>query len=155
MEFLIRRADAGDDGGIAFLVSEFQRLVYGRARPTDEIVEMVKRQIAMSLTDEGYLLLVAAGDGGEIVGYSAVQWLPYLMFGGTEAYVSELYVREDFRDKGVGERLLNEAVAEAKRRGCIRLMLINRRDRESYKRGFYKKHGWEEREEAVNFIYPL
>lgn len=155
MEFSIRRADAGDGAGIASVVSEFQRMVKGEARPTDEIVKMVEQQIAESLTDEGYLMLVAVGGGGKIVGYAAVHWLPYMMFGGVEGYLSELYVLEDFRDGGVGGRLLDEVVSEAKGRGCFRLMLVNRRDRESYKRGFYRKHGWEEREEAVNFIYEL
>jgi hypothetical protein len=45
--------------------------------------------------------------------------------------------------------------AEAQERGCSRLMLINLRKRESYQRRFYQKQGWEEREEAANFVYHL
>ena len=32
-------------------------------------------------------------------------------------------------------------------------MLINRRDRESYARGFYVKQGWVEQPEAARFVY--
>jgi hypothetical protein len=31
-------------------------------------------------------------------------------------------------------------------------MLLNMRQRESYARGFYAKHGWEERTQAATFI---
>ena len=40
-------------------------------------------------------------------------------------------------------------------RSCSRLMLVNRKSRESYRRGFYKKLGWEEREEFANFVLHL
>jgi hypothetical protein len=40
-------------------------------------------------------------------------------------------------------------------RGCSRLMLVNRKARESYKRGFYRNLGWEEREEFANFVLHL
>ena len=33
--------------------------------------------------------------------------------------------------------------------------LLNIRHRESYRRGFYKKIGWEERPQAANFVLPL
>jgi GNAT superfamily N-acetyltransferase len=50
--------------------------------------------------------------------------------------------------------LLEVIEAEAKERGCSRLMLLNLRQRESYRREFYKKHGWEERPGVANFIRP-
>ncbi|MBN1572179.1 MAG: GNAT family N-acetyltransferase [Deltaproteobacteria bacterium] len=155
MDFSIRKANPGDEGGIAILVSEFRRLAYGGEKPMDEAVKTVKKQLENCFSDESRLLLVAVDKTGEVVGYSAVHWLSYLVFGGTEGYVAELYVREDLRDRGVGGRLLDEVVAEAKSRGCVRLMLVNKQKRESYKRGFYKKQGWVEREDAANFVYPL
>ena len=56
---------------------------------------------------------------------------------------------------GLGGQLLERVKAEARERGCSRLMLLNLRDRESYKRGFYKKQGWQERPEAINFILKI
>jgi GNAT superfamily N-acetyltransferase len=84
-----------------------------------------------------------------------VHWLPYLLLPGPEGYVSELFLRESSRGLGIGGQLIETVKAEALKRNCSRLMLLNLRKRESYKRGFYKKQGWEERQEAVNFIFKM
>ena len=98
---------------------------------------------------------MALNPTGEIVGYCAVHWLPYLLLPGPEGYVSELFLRESSRGLGIGGQLLKTAKAEAKKRGCSRMMLLNLRDRKSYKRGFYKKQGWKERQEAFNFLLKM
>jgi GNAT superfamily N-acetyltransferase len=74
---------------------------------------------------------------------------------GPEGYVSELFVRESARGQGVGGQLLDAIETEARARGCTRLSLINLRHRESYRRQFYVKAGWQERGAAANFIYAL
>ncbi|MBC8524039.1 MAG: GNAT family N-acetyltransferase [Chlorobium phaeobacteroides] len=84
-----------------------------------------------------------------------MQWLPYLVLPAPEGYVSELFVAESWRGQGIGKQLLATAEEEAKTRGCSRLMLCNNRDRDSYRRGFYQKLGWEERASIANFIFRL
>jgi GNAT superfamily N-acetyltransferase len=74
---------------------------------------------------------------------------------GPEGYVSELFVAESVRGHGVGRALLRNIETEARARGCVRLSLINLRNRESYLRQFYVKAGWEERREAANFVYRI
>ena len=74
---------------------------------------------------------------------------------GPEGFVSELFVRDSARGHGVGKQLLEAIETEARARGCVRLSLINLRSRESYQRQFYIKAGWEERNEAANFIYRI
>jgi GNAT superfamily N-acetyltransferase len=107
------------------------------------------------LSDSSHSVYVAERPGGEIAGYAAVHWLPYLFMSGPEGYVSELFARDDARGQGLGRRLLDIIVAEAGARGCSRLSLINLRSRESYQRQFYTKAGWLERSEAANFVYPI
>jgi hypothetical protein len=51
--------------------------------------------------------------------------------------------------------LLDSLEAEARTRGCARLSLLNLRERESYRRGFYLKRGWTERADAANLIKKL
>jgi GNAT superfamily N-acetyltransferase len=101
------------------------------------------------------MVYVAETEEGEIAGYAAVHWLPYLLLLGPEGYVSELFIRESDRGQGIGTQLLEVVKQEAEARGCARLMLLNMHERESYRRGFYKKQGWEERPDAANFVYPL
>ncbi|NJR65920.1 MAG: GNAT family N-acetyltransferase [Leptolyngbyaceae cyanobacterium CRU_2_3] len=72
-----------------------------------------------------------------------------------EGYVSELFVHESVRGQGIGTQLLEAVKAEAESRGCSRLLLVNSRSRDSYKRKFYEKQGWQEREDMANFVYRL
>jgi GNAT superfamily N-acetyltransferase len=79
----------------------------------------------------------------------------YLILRGPEGYVSELFVHEKARGLGVGGQLLDAIQQEARARGCFRVSLLNRNTRESYRRGFYAKRGYEEREDMVNFVMTL
>ncbi len=114
----------------------------------------VREQIALGLADRSHTTFVAEVDGN-LAGYAAVHWLPYLILAGPEGYVSELFVHPAFRSLGLGRRLLEAAKDEARSRGCSRLSLINFRNRASYQRGFYAKNGWKERPEAANFVLSL
>ncbi len=51
--------------------------------------------------------------------------------------------------------LLDAIEREAQQRGINRLMLFNRRERESYLRGFYPKHSFEERSDVAFFMKSL
>ena len=117
--------------------------------------EHVSRHLSLCTADDSHLILVAQTASGEIAGYCAVHWLPYLILAGPEGYVSELFIRDEFRGQGIGSLLLKSVKTEAQQRGCSRLMLLNMRKRESYQRHFYSKQGWEERPDAANFVLPL
>jgi GNAT superfamily N-acetyltransferase len=77
------------------------------------------------------------------------------MLGGTEAYVSDLIVRRDQRGRGVGRRLVAVVEAEARRRGCVRVMLNNRIAAESFRRSFYLKLGFRVRDDFANLVKAL
>jgi GNAT superfamily N-acetyltransferase len=98
---------------------------------------------------------VARAAGKAVLGYVSVHWLPYLIHTGPDGYISELFIRDSARGQGIGARLLETVEAEGIRRGSRRLMLLNMRQRESYQRGFYAKHGWEERLQAATFVKIL
>jgi len=121
----------------------------------DEAAAAIRRAIAGSLADDSHTLLAALAEGqGEprLLGYTAVHWLPYLFLPGPEGYISELFVDPEARGQGIGAALLQAVEAEARRRGCFRLSLLNGKQRESYARQFYSKHGWEERPGMANFV---
>ena len=92
---------------------------------------------------------------GQITAYASVHWLPYFILDGPEGYLSELFVHEQARGKGIGTLLLASVKKEARRRGCSRLLLENNRTRNSYLRGFYLKDGWEERTRMASFVFDL
>lgn len=151
MNVTIRLAQIEDAGAIAAILQELAWFShYGEINPVQ-----VSRQLELSLADDSHSVYLAEALSGEIVGYGAVHWLPTLFMPGGEGYVSELFVKESAREHGVGAALLEACIAEGRQRGCTRLSLLNNRQRESYRRGFYTKQGWQERMDLANFIYLL
>ncbi len=155
MRYHIRRAITSDADRITDLLiglKHFRRL---EGKPREAVLKQVTAHLDLCLADDSHGVYVAEDDQGEIVAYAAVHWLPYLFLPGPEGYVSELFVDGAARGQGIGARLLEIIAEEARVRGCSRLSLINMRDRESYQRGFYARHGWEERPDAANFVLEI
>src|SRR5271157_815331 len=150
MNIRIRKAEATDVPAISDLLKSLGIFDHINAEAPQTTQARVLKHLTLCTADDSHLILVAEIPSGEIAGYCAVHWLPYLILAGPEGYVSELFIKDEFRGQGIGSQLLETIKAEAQNRGCSRLMLLNRRIRESYKRQFYSKHGWEERLDAAN-----
>lgn len=155
MNIHIRRAETTDVPAISDLLHSLDLFAQVKAETPQATEERVLRHLSLCNADDSHLVLVAQTPESQIAGYCAVHWLPYMILAGPEGYVSELFIREEFRGQGIGGQLLDVIKAEAQKRGCARLMLLNMRMRESYQRQFYAKQGWEERPDAANFILPL
>jgi GNAT superfamily N-acetyltransferase len=153
--FVTRRARAEDAEAIVDILRALGQFTRLGALPPKDALDRVRRSLAQYSEGDGRSAYVAHEPSGPVLGYVTVHWLPYLFMPGPEGFVSELFVHPDAAGNGIGSRLLEEVTAEAQKRGCVRLSLINMRQRESYKRGFYGKRGWEERVDAANLIYPL
>lgn len=100
-------------------------------------------------------ILVAELKDGGIAGYLNMHRQPCLTFATPEGFISELFIHSDWRGKGIGGRLLEEAERLARERGWWRLHLVNHRERDSYRRGFYESRGWEERPQMADFVLRL
>ena len=151
----IRPATPNDVEAIAVIIKGLGWFSFINDESTAETETRVKRHLHLCLADDRHTVLVAEVAGGAVLGYVAVHWLPYLILQGPEGFVSELFVAEAARGAGLGTKLLEAVRNMAIGRGCSRLMLVNRKTRESYQRGFYRKLGWEEREEFANFVLHL
>ncbi|HYN88847.1 MAG TPA: GNAT family N-acetyltransferase, partial [Ardenticatenaceae bacterium] len=144
-----------DATSITDLLRSLGWFAHMETEPPETSRERVAKHLALCLADASHSVYVAVDADGTVIGYCAIHWLPYLFMTGPEGYVSELFVREAGRGRGVGTRLLETVIEEARGRGCRRLQLVNMKHRESYQRGFYPKHGWVERPAAGNFVYLL
>lgn len=151
---MIRKALPSDAQAITDILRSIGWFEQVNSTADDILNERIGKNVDLSHSDQSHSIYVAEEDGN-VVGYAAVHWLPYLFFAGAEGYVSELFIHETARGKGIGTQLLAAVKEEAGERGCARLMLINSRDRESYMRKFYEKQGWKERAEMANFVYVL
>jgi GNAT superfamily N-acetyltransferase len=151
----IRDASVADASAIDAVLRSLGWFAHLDEIPTAETQARIARVIAEKCSPGGAnSLLVAETAIGEVAGYLFVHWLPNLIFGG-EGYISELFVLPDARGQGIGAKLLDETKRRGIARGYQRLTLFNRRERESYQRGFYPKHGWVERDDAALFMYYL
>lgn len=155
MEIEIREARQNDVPAITEILRELGWFAHMTAESPAAIEAHVALQLALCQADKSHLVFVAEAAGEEVMGYISVPWLPYLIHAGPEGYISELFIKDNARDYGIGSRLLEIVESEAIRRGCTRLDLLNMRQRESYKRKFYTKQGWEERPQAANFVKYL
>lgn len=114
----------------------------------------LKQRLEALITEESALLLVAEIKG-KVVGYIHGEIVTYLLFAGRDMLVSELFVMETVRGRGVGKALLSAIESEAVNQKCFRISVLNSRERESYKRGFYPSLGYEERPHTANFTKRL
>lgn len=153
-EITIRHACQEDSAAIDAIlrsVGWFERINKETATHTQS---QIMQRLLQCKREGTHTILVAEHPRGTVVGYIAVHWFPVLMRG-LDGYVSELFVQPSSAGKGIGSRLLDAVNEEARRRGCTRLILMNRRDRESYQRGFYAQNGWEELREGAYFALQL
>jgi len=157
MNIQIRRATPADAAALADILRNMGTGWFDQIRqePAENTRQRIAGHLNLSGADSANSIYVAENDDHILLGYVSVHWYPCFFLNGPEGYISELFIRETFRGQGVGKLLLDTVIAEGKKRDCSRLMLINRRSRESYQRGFYHKHGWEERADMANFVYRL
>jgi GNAT superfamily N-acetyltransferase len=155
MNFTIRTVLLQDAEDITSIIREVGWFEHLKTESAQTTAERVRRHISLCLADDSHSAFVAEDANDKIIGYCSVHYLPYFFLSGPEGYVSELFVSGKVRAQGVGTALLEKVIAEARKRGCARLSLINSRTRESYLRQFYEKHGWKERAEVAAFVLPL
>jgi predicted N-acetyltransferase YhbS len=110
----------------------------------------LKQRLGALIEEESTLLLVAVKEN-MVVGYIHGEIVKYLLFAGSEMLVSEVFVREAVRGQGVGKSLIEAIETEAVKQRCFRISVLNSRERESYKRGFYPSLGYEEKSGTAVF----
>jgi len=88
------------------------------------------------------LTLVVAESEGRVVGCLQLAVLPGISSqGGVRGLLEDVRVATDCRSRGIGEQLVQWAVAEAKARGCNLVELLTHQTRTDAQR-FYKRLGF-------------
>lgn len=78
---------------------------------------------------------------GKVVGMVSLLYSISTALGGKVAILEDMVIDKDFRKKGLGKELLQEAIAFAKQRNCLRLTLLTDVDNETAIR-FYQNVGF-------------
>ena len=154
--YVIRPALPSDAAGIAGLLHGIGWFKAYENQTSDQNQQALQTLLDHAHTEpERDLLLIAEDAQQRIHGYCAVHWLPIAVLQGWEAYVSELFIAETACGAGLGQQLLDAATQAARDKGCVRIWLLNNRERLSYVRGFYPQQGWSEQAEMARFVLPL
>ena len=153
-ELTIRNAKTDDAVSMAEILREIGWSERRNNMPLNEVSGPIENLIEHCNKDpQGHSMIVAVDENENVIGFTTVHWVPFVMLGSWEGYVSDVFVSPSAGGKGAGTALIKHLMNEGERRGCMRLMLTNGKEKQSYKMGFYKKMGWTERPKVANFVY--
>jgi ribosomal protein S18 acetylase RimI-like enzyme len=101
------------------------------------------RGLQLLLKNDQACILVAESSADKmLLGMCSIQVLISTAEGGAVGLLEDLVVAADFRNQGIGAKLLAEAVAWAERQGLKRLQLLADKNN-SPALGFYEAQGWQ------------
>lgn len=105
----IRKAEPSDFEEIYSLIIEFARFI-----KTPEKVIITPSQM---MKDKDYFNCFIVLDKNKIVGF-ATYFIAYYSWTGKTVYLDDLYVLEQYRGRGVGNKLLDKIIETAKLENC-------------------------------------
>lgn len=139
MDATFRPAEVSD---FSVLLPMIRALCELDGTPFDE--RAAGRALAQIIADEslGRVWLIELGN--ERAGYLVLTFGFSLEFGGRDAFIDELYVREEFRGRGLGRRAIELAERACRERGVGALHLeverANTTAQELYRRSGFRDH---------------
>jgi ribosomal protein S18 acetylase RimI-like enzyme len=138
----IRRAHRGDVGIIVGMLAD-DPLGSGRERLEEPLPPSYFRAFEALDRDPNIQLVVAENGEGDVVGCLQLCILPGLSSqGASRGLIEDVRVAARCRSRGIGERLVQWAVAEARARGCKLVELLTHRTRVDAQR-FYARLGFQ------------
>jgi ribosomal protein S18 acetylase RimI-like enzyme len=138
----IRPAHGNDVAAIVAMLAD-DALGRGRERLEDPLPPSYFQAFERVERDPNIQLMVAEGEGGEVVGCLQLCILPGLSSqGASRGLIEDVRVASHCRSRGIGEQLVQWAVAEARSKGCKLVELLTHNTRVDAQR-FYKRLGFQ------------
>ena len=138
----IRRARRDDVGAIVGMLAD-DPLGSARERIEDPLPPCYFRAFEALERDPNIQLVVAEHGDGAVVGCLQLCILPGLSSqGASRALIEDVRVARSCRSRGIGEQLVQWALAEARARGCKLVELLTHHTRVDAQR-FYKRLGFQ------------
>ena len=137
----IRSAGRGDVLSIVRMLAD-DPLGSGRERVEDPLPESYFRAFEAVDRDPNIQLMVAEDGEGVVVGCLQLCMLPGLSSqGASRGLIEDVRVAAHCRSRGIGEQMVQWAVAQARSRGCRLVELLTHNSRVDAQR-FYKRLGF-------------
>lgn len=135
--FRIRPAASHDLEAMSDLLKELFSLEAGFS------FDRSKQQKGLELMlSQGAARLLVAETAGQVIAMCCGQLVVSTAEGGPSVLVEDLVVREDWRGKGVGKKLLHALYEWSRKQGASRLQLLADQDNESAL-SFYRHLSWQ------------
>jgi ribosomal protein S18 acetylase RimI-like enzyme len=119
----------------------------GRPKPRNKLEEAKLRKITrnhIAHKDKDILVAVVVNNNSKtIVGMASILLLPRLNHTTPELWIPELVVHGDYRNKGVGKKLIEACISRASKNRCFRIRLESGNERKA-SHAFYAKLGFEQ-----------
>jgi ribosomal protein S18 acetylase RimI-like enzyme len=137
----IRRARRDDVGAIVTMLAD-DALGGPRERIEDPLPASYFAAFDRVAADPNITLVVAQGEAGAVIGCLQLCILPGLSSqGASRGLIEDVRVDSRLRGRGIGEQLVQWAVAEARSRGCKLVELLTNNSRVDAQR-FYERLGF-------------
>ena len=141
----IRQATIEDSAVIAQLMTQLiETSGYEGLQISPEQIQENLRDMA---DNDAYEVLLAE-DRGQIVGLLGLNFRHTLFHPAPSALIDELVVEQGHRRRGVGQRLMAEAIERCRAAGCCEIEVSTEQSNEAAQK-FYRQHGFSH--EAVLF----
>jgi ribosomal protein S18 acetylase RimI-like enzyme len=138
----IRPARRGDVPAIVAMLAD-DALGRGRERIEDPLPPSYLQAFEKVERDPNIFLVVAEGEGGEVIGCLQLCILPGLSSqGASRGLIEDVRVASHCRSQGIGEQLVQWAIVEAQSKGCRLVELLTHNTRIDAQR-FYKRLGFQ------------
>jgi ribosomal protein S18 acetylase RimI-like enzyme len=142
LDIKIRRARRDDVPAVVAMLAD-DALGRARERIEDPLPPSYFQAFERVERDPNIQLVVAEGEGGEVVGCLQLCILPGLSSqGASRALIEDVRVASHCRSRGIGEQLVQWALAEARGQGCKLAELLTHNTRVDAQR-FYARLGFE------------
>jgi len=104
-------------------------------------VALQARGLAQIISQPNIGCILLARQHTQAVGMVNLLYTVSTALGGRVALLEDMLVLPEQRNRGVGSRLIQQAIITAKQHGCLRITLLT--DQDNIKaQGFYQKHGF-------------
>jgi ribosomal protein S18 acetylase RimI-like enzyme len=141
LQITIRPARRDDVAAIVAMLAD-DALGRGRERIEHPLPSSYFQAFEQVEHDPNIQLMVAEGEGGEVVGCLQLCILPGLSSqGASRALIEDVRVASRCRSRGIGEQLVQWAIAEARGKGCKLVELLTHETRVDAQR-FYTRLGF-------------
>ena len=130
----------------------------GRPKPKNKLEEAKFRKIIrnhIAHEDKDILVAIVVDNNSnykKIVGMASIVLSPRLNQATQELWIPELVVDSDYRNKGIGKKLVEACITKASKNRCFRIRLESGNERKA-SHAFYAKLGFEQY--ALSFKKPF